>query len=155
MLFSWKDTYSCGIDSIDEQHKVIFQLINDIYDAIQNKKEDSIIKKVFIDLLQYANYHFSLEFDLFQLYKYTDEQKHIDEHKFFIRKIESMMIHDYLTGKDNLKEALVFLVDWFTNHILKTDLEYCNYFRFKEVVEDVNTYITLKKFKKGYNYNSD
>ncbi len=39
MLFKWKESYSCGIDSIDEQHKVIFQLINELYDSIQNKKK--------------------------------------------------------------------------------------------------------------------
>lgn len=114
----------------------------------KTKKNTEIIKKIFIDLLQYASYHFSLEYDLFQIYKYEDEARHIDEHKFFIKKIETMMIRDYLTGKDNLKEALVFLVDWFSNHILKTDMDYCNYFRFKEVVEDVNTYISVKKFIK-------
>lgn len=150
MLFEWKEKYSCGISSIDDQHKIIFNLINELYDSIQNRKGEGIIKKVFVDLMQYANYHFNLEFELFQLYKYQDEEKHIEEHKVFIQKIESMMIHNYLTEKDNLKEALVFLVDWFSNHILKTDMEYCNFFRFREVIEEVNTYIAINKFAKSY-----
>lgn len=150
MLFEWSDKYSCGINSIDDQHKVIFRLINDLFDAIQARRESSIIKKVFSELLQYAHYHFDLEYELFQLYAYKDEPKHLEEHKEFIHTIESMIIHDYLSGKDNPREALQFLVDWFSNHILKTDMEYCKYFRFKEVVEDVNTYIAVRKFNKEY-----
>jgi hemerythrin-like metal-binding domain len=149
-LIKWKDSYSCGIDSIDEQHKVIFVLINKVFDAIQGGKTHDVIKGVFIELLEYANYHFALESQLFELYHYADEQKHLDEHRWFIKKIQIMMIHDYLTGKENLLETLHFLVEWFTDHILKTDMEYCKYFRFKEVLEEVDVFVRVRKFNEAY-----
>jgi hemerythrin-like metal-binding protein len=64
-FFDWKDEYSGGITDIDDQHKVIINLMNELYDAIRFKKEETIIKNVFIELLKYANYHFNLENELF------------------------------------------------------------------------------------------
>lgn len=118
-LFTLKDSYSCAIENID---------------AIQAENSAAIVKNVFVELLRYANYHFELESQLFRMYLYGDETKHLEEHGFFIRKIRMLMIRDYLTGKDDLLEILKFLIDWFTGHILKTDREYCEYFRFKQVL---------------------
>ena len=107
-LFTWKDSYSCAIENID---------------AIQAGNSAAIVKDVFVELVRYANYHFELESQLFRMYHYEDETKHLEEHGFFIRKIRMLMICDYLTGKDDLLETLKFLIDWFTGHILKTDRE--------------------------------
>jgi hemerythrin-like metal-binding domain len=145
-LFNWKDSYSCGIESIDEQHKIIGNLINKVFDAIQTGNSAAIVKGVFVELLQYSNYHFELESQLFRMYHYEGETKHLEEHSFFIRKIQMLMIRDYLTGKDDLLATLRFLINWFTEHILKTDREYCDFFRFKQVLADVNEYVLMRKY---------
>ena len=33
-IVAWKDAYSLGMPEIDDQHKVLFELINELWDAI-------------------------------------------------------------------------------------------------------------------------
>jgi len=143
-FFVWKDEYSTGITGIDTQHKEIIRLMNEVFNAISKSKEKLVKKEVFIDLLKYANYHFGLELSLFQQYHYERENEHREEHNFFIKKIETLMINDYLTDKNVLIETLHFLRSWFENHILKTDVEYCRYFDHEELMDEIEKFIKSK-----------
>lgn len=48
----WQDSYSIGIDTIDTQHKQLFDLMNQIYLASQGDSDLGIIMPLF-DQLQY------------------------------------------------------------------------------------------------------
>jgi len=85
-----------------------------------------------------------LELSLFQQYHYERENEHKEEQNFFIKKIETLMINDYLTDKNVLIETLHFLRTWFENHILKTDMEYCRYFDHKELMDEIDKFIKAK-----------
>jgi hemerythrin-like metal-binding protein len=136
-FYEWKDEYACGIKGIDDQHKIIIKLMNKLYEAIRNGEDARIMKEVFIELLEYANYHFGLELKLFKKYRFIDEAKHIEEHNHFIEKIKTLMIHDYLNSSVASLETLDYLKKWFSNHMLKTDMEYCKYFIYKEMTNDI------------------
>jgi hemerythrin-like metal-binding protein len=140
-FFEWKNEYSGGITEIDEQHKVIIELMNELYDAIRFKKEETITKNVFIELLKYSNYHFNLEGQLFDKYQYEKEDQHINEHKHFIEKIKTLIINEYLTDHNIAIETLQYLKNWFQNHMLKTDMDYCEYFNGKEIMEEIDLFL--------------
>jgi hemerythrin-like metal-binding protein len=144
-FFEWKDEYSGGIGSIDDQHKVIIDLMNQLFESIVQGKGESVTKSVFIELLKYANYHFGLEYELFNKYDYKEKAEHVEQHKHFIDKIKNLMIRNYLTEKNIQIETLHYLRGWFQDHMLKIDMEYCRYFNLKEILGEVEAYLMEDK----------
>jgi hemerythrin-like metal-binding protein len=136
-FYTWKDEYASGINGIDNQHKVILKLMSKLHESITVNSKPEVMKHIFIELLEYANYHFGLEMRLLKTHNYMDKQKHIEEHEHFINKVKTLMIHGYLNNNTAPLETLEYLKKWFTNHMLKTDMEYCKYFIYKEINKDV------------------
>ena len=151
-FYCWKDEYSTGINGIDNQHKIILKLMSQLHKAILDKKENKIMKEIFIELLEYANYHFNLELRLLKTHKYMDKENHIEEHDHFINKVKTLMINGYFNDKASPIDTLEYLKKWFTNHMLRTDMEYCKYFIYKELNKEVENDIITENnlLKKMY-----
>ena len=120
-FYDWKEEYSCGIKGIDNQHKVILELMAKLHNEIEGNFSAENMRGILVELLKYANYHFELELKLFKKYHYIDDQKHIEEHNHYIEKVKSFMIHGFLNSKQLPLETLEYLKKWFTNHMMKTD----------------------------------
>ena len=44
-LIAWKESYMLGIPMVDEEHKKLVGLCNNLHNAILSNKHDSLIKK--------------------------------------------------------------------------------------------------------------
>ena len=141
-FFEWSQEYSVGLRAIDDQHKKIVDIMNELFDAIRYGKEEEAIRPVFVELLRYANGHFGKELELFERYHYVDEAKHVDEHNYFIGRVKSLMIQGYLSDRSVPLETLHFLKTWFTGHMLKTDVEYCRYFARQELMDEIEAFLS-------------
>ncbi len=124
VFFSWKDSYSLKISEIDEQHKVLISIINDLYEAFVNKEHASKIDEIISRMADYASMHFGTEEEYFEKFGYKQAPEHITEHEKFIEKVYNFM-YDYKNNKTALTyEVLTFLQKWLTNHILISDKKY-------------------------------
>ncbi|MBI4871389.1 MAG: hemerythrin family protein, partial [Candidatus Riflebacteria bacterium] len=54
-------TYGVGVKDMDDQHKKLFALINDYYEAITQKKAKEAVAALLQGLLGYVRYHFGDE----------------------------------------------------------------------------------------------
>jgi hemerythrin len=125
----WTDEYSVGIPEIDEQHKVLFQLVNQLSEAIHQRHGSEACQGILAQLVEYTRIHFALEESLMRMANYLgfDEHKHLHE----------QLISDVVTlnqkmesGKAKISfELLHFLRVWLTKHILHSDKEYAAYFK--------------------------
>lgn len=123
-FISWKNNYSVGYETIDNQHKKLIQLINDLYEAYMNKTNSVSIERITSELTEYVNLHFSEEEKLFETHNYSETEEHIKEHRIFVSTIEDIL----LKNKDNQKilstRITSFLQKWLINHILEVDIKY-------------------------------
>jgi hemerythrin-like metal-binding protein len=123
-LISWNEKYSVKVDSIDKQHKRLVDLINELHDAMMNKKAKDVLLKIIRGLVAYTSEHFGYEEKLFVENGYADSREHKKEHSEFIAKISDFQ-EKYEGGKLTLSmEMLSFLKDWLLNHIAGTDQKY-------------------------------
>ena len=136
-FFDWKEEYSVGINAINKQHKVIIELMNDLFESIRDAREDMVIEEVLQELIKYSKYHFGLEKTLFEKYTYPKVEGHLKEHQYFVEKIESFMKE--LTNNKQVVpiETLDYLKNWFQNHMMKTDVDYGQYFKEKDVIKEI------------------
>ena len=64
----WSEKYSVNVTKIDEQHKKLVSLINEMYDAMRAGKGKDILGAVIAKIVDYTVYHFSTEELLLQKY---------------------------------------------------------------------------------------
>ena len=136
-FFDWKEEYSVGINAINTQHKIIIELMNDLFESVRDDREDLIIEEVLQELIKYSKYHFGLEKTIFEKYNYPKLDDHLKEHRYFIEKIELFM-NELSTNKQVVPiETLDYLKNWFQNHMMKTDVDYSKYFKEMDVITEI------------------
>ena len=123
-LFNWNDSYSVSIKAIDEQHKVLIGLINDLHDAMKIGKGKEVLGPILEELVNYTVYHFGHEERLFTSNGYPDSANHKATHVKLIQQVKDIK-NDFDNGKTVLSmEVMNFLKDWLGNHIMGTDKKY-------------------------------
>ena len=126
-LMAWEDSYSVKVPLIDEQHKKLFALINQLYDAMSKGKANDVVARVIGELVSYTKTHFGAEEKLLQSKNYPDLKAHQAQHRKFVEKVEQFQ-KEFAQGKITVSnEVMHFLRDWLVNHILKTDKQYSSF----------------------------
>ncbi len=127
-LFSWKDDYATGCEIIDNQHKKLFDIINELFTAFEGAFAESQVPRILKELEEYTIYHFSTEERLFVEKNYPLKDQHKQEHDHFIQKIRKFKL-DLESGQNNLLafDVMITLKDWLIGHILGSDHKYIPY----------------------------
>ena len=123
----WKESYSVGVQSLNEQHKVLVGHLNTIYELFDSPDKREQVGALLSELEQYAQVHFKSEEDLFSKYKYHALATHALEHRLYEKKVSEFKARfDSADDKVTL-DMLEFLADWLTGHIMGSDQEYRRY----------------------------
>jgi hemerythrin len=132
-LFNWSDEYSVNIKEIDEQHKVLISLINELHDKMRVGKAKEILAEILEKLIHYTNYHFKYEENLFTSHGYPDSSIHKTVHIGLVHQVKEIK-SNFDSGKVVLSmDVMNFLKGWLGNHILGTDKKYSSYLTSKGV----------------------
>jgi hemerythrin len=123
-FFPWKDTYSVSVIEIDNQHRALIQMLNELYDSFMKKEHEKRLGEILSRLSNYAVIHFETEENYFSLFGYAKRTAHIQEHNDFTDKIKAFR-KEFDKNSSALTYKLVnFLREWLMNHILVSDKEY-------------------------------
>lgn len=128
-IVSWSDSLSLGIAKVDEQHKKLIQMMEELDEAIRNNEGADAVEDVLTNLFNYAQTHFAVEEELFRKHKYPEMTLHELEHQRFIAKAFAFK-ERLASNKPGLAlELLTFLSSWVLNHIELTDKRYAKHLR--------------------------
>jgi len=119
---TWEDTYSVGFARIDDEHKVLIELINNAHSAVFEGKDKTLVAKVVADMKQYAQTHFATEEQLMDKYNYPEVASHKSQHIYF--KTKSQILDSMVAGGEEAPDPLYvfqFLSQWLIDHILESD----------------------------------
>jgi hemerythrin len=123
-MMKWDESMKVGVDASDQQHIKVFDLINQLHDAMSVGKGRIVLGEILAQLADYTQYHFSAEEKLFKQYAYPDAQNHILLHSYLTQKTLELK-GKFEDGKTMISvEMLNFLKDWWSNHIMKVDKRY-------------------------------
>lgn len=123
-LIQWNDTLSVSIETIDCQHQQLIQLINDLHQAMKERKAKEILGRIIEELSQYAQEHFMTEERLFIKHGYPQQASHINEHNRFIDQVVDFK-NSFKAGRAALSlDIMNFLNQWLLDHIRKSDKAY-------------------------------
>jgi hemerythrin len=124
-MIEWKEEYALGIETIDDQHKKLFQIADRIYELIRNDvlidKYDSIIE-IINELKDYTVNHFAAEEEYMKSIGYKRLLSQKAAHHDFLHKMGEIELDKIDNGQNvYLLETLDFVVEWLGQHILKED----------------------------------
>lgn len=128
----WSQSFALGIASIDDQHKKLFQLIDQLHDHMMKGAGQQVLPTIFDELINYVKVHFGYEETLFKKHGYPEQANHKKEHESFASKVLEFK-QKYLSGDRNSVAVMDFLNNWLKNHIMGIDKKYVPFFQSKDV----------------------
>ena len=125
----WSDTYLLGITEIDNQHKKLLAVANELYEAASGSDEEYKLKmaKVLKSLTDYTVYHFSEEEKFMKKYGYPSVSLHKTAHDAFVNEVQHQISK---LGSGSRQDGLSFygfVANWVLTHIAKADRVWAAY----------------------------
>jgi hemerythrin len=123
-IMKWSNDLSVNVNEIDDQHKKLIDLINNLHDAMLARKGKEALGQTLDELAAYTVYHFSAEEKYMKQFNYSGYIDHKKEHEAFVNKVDNVS-KEYQQGKLGISmELMNFLRDWVQNHIKISDKKY-------------------------------
>lgn len=123
MRIEWNEDLAVGVESIDDQHKELFNRFNRLLEACSNGSGTDEIGSILFFLDEYVQVHFRDEEKLQIAHAFPEYPAHHEQHRIFISKLESFK-SEMLSSGATLSLTIAtntLLIDWLVNHISKMD----------------------------------
>jgi hemerythrin len=128
-LVRWDNKYLVGHDTIDSDHKNLFQLINNFYDAFQETKSRRELAALLTKLVQYAEAHFRREEAIMKGSGYMLLGEHQMSHVKLYETIYALNDRLMSDPAPLDRAAVAFLKNWLTDHVMEEDLKVGEFLR--------------------------
>ena len=112
----WKDEYSIGDASVDQEHELLITQINKLYEQLSLPLDTETIESMLADIQADISTHFALEELLMQEAEFAEFEEHKQDHERLLDQIDDMTFH-FTEDPESGKELLINrLSDWFSHH---------------------------------------
>lgn len=125
----WSDLYSVGNAEIDTQHQRLFEITNRLQDAYDEMKSHDVVGKIFEELLDDTQTHFSAEEALMEERGYPHYYQHCEQHRNLIELLLGYKKYFDDRQPGVVERLLSFVQTWFKGHILGEDKRYKDYLK--------------------------
>ena len=122
----WSDEIAIGHPMIDQDHRILLELINQINNP-ENAKDMAAVRFVLDELVNYTHFHFKREEDLMVKAGYPDLEQHQEVHAKMIDVLKALQQRFDQQSESIGSELSEFLNGWLVSHIMHTDKAYCPY----------------------------
>ncbi len=120
-LLKWNANYSVGIASMDDEHRQMIDLINEIYGRMASGSDTDQIEKCLGDIFNTISMHFALEESLMKKSHYAEYPQHKDDHEELLEQIRTLMDDFAAAPALAAKRLETDLSDWFAGHFSTFD----------------------------------
>lgn len=123
--FSFKEEYRTGIEAIDEEHKELLKILDELHCLVANDDSDDKYDKILNLSKYFRNYiqvHFKNEEEYMESIQYEELEVQQLAHEVFIARLELMNLDEFdMTRQDELEEYVKAMTEWFSAHIVHMD----------------------------------
>jgi len=124
-LMTWTEGMSVGVKALDDDHKMLIEMLNELNGGIESGQPRVALENVIDGLTRYTRLHFAREERFFAQAGFPGAAEHTAEHERLTRRVLNIQARVESGQSMELSlEALNFIKNWLTNHILGSDMEY-------------------------------
>lgn len=123
-IFPWNHNFDTGVAEIDDQHRKLVQILNDLAGCIAFNVDYIEVGKIIDSLVEYTAFHFTYEEGLWDKYLSDDPgvTDHKKVHQEFINEVKKFQARQKIAAVEVLAEEILgFLTKWLAAHILESD----------------------------------
>lgn len=114
----WLDEYNTGNEIIDQQHRYLFDLANQLLDPF-NDFQATYHKFLVLD--HFLKDHFDAEEKLMAEHNFSDIKPHKKAHGLLLAELDDIG-QEIVRGEMNKDKILNFMRHWLFDHFLKMDM---------------------------------
>ncbi len=123
-IIAWTEDMLVHIEKMDNQHKKLLSILNDLNDAMLQEKDKEVLSGIINALADYTYYHFMTEEKYLDQFEYPETTRHKNEHRYFAEEVTRFQ-QQFDQGEKTLSgDIILFLKSWVFNHIRKSDQKY-------------------------------
>lgn len=124
----WTDTLSIRVPEMDNQHKKLVQMLNELHDAMKSGKGRDLVGPIVTRLVNYTKTHLANEEQFLESINYAFINSHKTEHRKLTEQVLELQAKYNLGDTTVAPKLLTFLRDWLVGHIQKVDRMYGDYY---------------------------
>ena len=126
-LGKWNEKYSVSNVIIDDQHKRLLDILFRLERMVNRGKNAEEMVKLLGEMSDYAQEHFKSEERYMDGLNYPKLAEHKELHSKYSLEVLQFTVAHMEESEDNPRNVLNFLTHWWTDHILKVDMDYARF----------------------------
>ncbi|MGD0548891.1 MAG: bacteriohemerythrin [Terracidiphilus sp.] len=149
-LIVWTDQMSVGVKLLDNDHKRLVLIVNQLHDGLMSGRAKPALEYAFNGLIQHVRAHHAQEEQILAEIGYHNSELHKQEHDQLVGEI--MELQTQFINCEQLAEELELmrqLRGWFFKHIQNSDRDLVAHLR----AHDVNAMLATRKTLGGRAWN--
>lgn len=126
----WSETWSVGIDELDEQHRSFLGFVESLEQAIADRKDKDIISALLTEVITGTTDHFRHEECILAESGYPGADAHrVEHHRLETMIAERAEVFRKSDSRDEWSEAAQQIKTALLNHLVRFDMNYKWFFR--------------------------
>lgn len=118
---TWSAILSVGVEEIDEDHRKLVGIFNELNHAVTNGESADYVAATFDELVNCTEWHFSHEERLMLKHRYPEIDLHRAEHRELIAAAQHLLGMLVQADRTVASAEIEFVERWLTEHILTAD----------------------------------
>lgn len=120
----WSDAFIIGVDRIDHQHRMLFQMVNDFESNLEEGRGARVYGDFLHSLDVYARSHFSFEESCMERYRCPAAAENRSAHGNFIEFVSGFRVRFEEQGfvPHDASNLIETLDEWLSEHIGRLDV---------------------------------
>lgn len=122
-VVDWTAHHALGLDEIDAQHRLLFELANDLWHQLVRRSARNEVLATLTMLERSALSHFATEETFMRVTAYAQAAAHMAEHQAFVERVAQEKSR-LAAGHPLSLDLLSFLKQWLNEHIQVADVDF-------------------------------
>ena len=128
-LMTWSGKYSVGVEALDNQHKAMLKVLNELHAAAMRGKAQEVADHLMSQMDAISKEHFSAEERLMESIRFPGLDCHRAKHQELGGKLEEFTSRHQMSDASMYVPLLYFVRDWLTKHMQTDDQAYASWLR--------------------------
>lgn len=132
---AWNDSFCCGNELIDSQHQALFNLSNELFEAVFSARPTTEIAAIIARLLDETRQHFRDEESILEKIGFSGMSQHVEEHAKLLARGDELL-EEFNASTLTVGDVFQFLAyEVVLRHMLEADREYSPFINKTEAVD--------------------